>query len=214
MSSITNTRHRVAVLVLVAVAGLLSSSQALGSEAAAEKQGAQLLNAVQRGERDCDEFNESEFALIGEHVMGRMVGSPGAHESMDELMTRMMGEGGEHGMHEVMGERFTDCGNPPVPGGFRGMMGVMGTMMGGYRDGNGPAGRSGMMGASGGMMGGARGDGFGAGGMMAGRSSAPNGGNDDVGWGALAVGALAGILLGVVIASVLWRRRPLGGQRP
>src|SRR6266545_1953218 len=80
--------------------------------------------------RRCSQFTTGDFERIGEHVMGRMLGSQGAHQSMNRLMEQMMGPANERRMHVIMGERFSGCGNPPLPGGYAGMMGAMG-MMGG-----------------------------------------------------------------------------------
>lgn len=88
--------------------------------------------------RNCDRLGSQGFERIGERAMGRMLGSPRAHQSMDELMAQMMGGANEQRMHEAIGERFAGCGNPPLPGGYAGMMGTMG-MMGGF--GPGPDGR-------------------------------------------------------------------------
>lgn len=146
----------VAALMLVLVSPAASQSP--------DARGADLLAAIERGEIECSDLDGEAYAAIGELAMGRMVGSPQAHEAMDRTMSQMMGEPGRDRMHEVMGQSFAACGQPGLPSGFGQMMGVMG-MMGGGSGGYGPAG----------MMGGGyapqssedvTGGGYGAGSMM------------------------------------------------
>ena len=158
----------------VAVAGL--SILAFGLVAALP-----ALGAGQSGDqsRRCSQLTTRDFERIGEHVMGRMLGSQGAHQSMDRLMEQMMGPASERRMHVVMGERFSGCGNPPLPGGYAGMMGAIG-MMGG-----GDGGPGGMMGGAGPGSQTGPGRGYGPGSMMGfNRSDGNDGNNDDapVGW--------------------------------
>lgn len=127
------------VLTLLLAWLALGTGSALASEAAEEQRGAELLTAVERGEMDCADLESGDFDAIGEFAMGRMLGSSSAHEAMDETITRMMGEAGLGRMHEVMGQRFADCGAAGAQGGYGGMMGMLGGgMMGGPGQGYGP----------------------------------------------------------------------------
>jgi hypothetical protein len=113
----------------VLVAGVALAGLAWGSAAAASGQGgADLMRQLSRGDVQCEDLSSADFTAIGEQMMGRMLGSPRAHESMDELMSRMMGGANEERVHEAMGERVAGCGNPAIPGGFGSMMGAMGMM--------------------------------------------------------------------------------------
>ena len=171
--------------VAVAV-GLGLPAQAAAKE---ERRGADLFSAVERGERTCEELRDEDFVAIGEFAMGRMLGSPRAHEAMDRMMASMMGEGGLQGMHEAMGQRFAGCGRPGFPAAFGGMMGMMGGNPGG-----------GQMIGSGGMMG-----------SVAGRDD--DGDND----GAWVAAALIIILVGTAAVAVLLlrsRRHDRGEQDP
>jgi len=126
-------------LYLACVLGALAlaAAPAWASAGAEQREGAQTLRSVEDGERPCGTLETDDYERIGEYAMGRMVGSPGAHASMDRLMAQMMGERAEGRMHVLMGRRFSRCGRGQVPGGFGGMMGAMGMIGGGF----GPRGR-------------------------------------------------------------------------
>lgn len=182
-----------------------------GAAESAESRGAGLLRAVEDGERDCADLSAADFEAIGEFAMGRMLGSPQAHESMDQLATRMMGAGGLERMHQVMGQRFAACGQPDFPGGFGQMMSMMpgmggsigyggdGSMMGGTGYGTGDQGPAGGAVGPGSMMGSNY------------QSSDPDSNdNDDPGaW--MAVAMLVLIVGAGGLAYFLIRRRPQPG---
>jgi hypothetical protein len=86
---------------------------------------ASLFEAVEAGDAECGDLDASDFVAIGEFLIGRMHGSPAAHEAMD----RMMSASGLDDMHEQMGRRLAGCGG--AVGGMMGMMGASGGMMGG-----------------------------------------------------------------------------------
>lgn len=203
--------------VLVALSATVVAVAAFGSGSALAQEGEQgrgILDAVESGELDCAEIDAADFSAVGEYVMGRMVGSQGAHRSMDELMETTMGGRNEERMHEAMGERFTGCGDSRLPGGYAGMMGVMGMMGGGPGSagmmGGGP-GSGGMMGDSGpgGEDGGLPGRGFGPAMMGFDRDD-----DDDVGaWMAVAMLLLVGLAVVAVVLVARAGRRP-GGAAP
>lgn len=201
---VTSKRLPTLVAALLALAGLGAGTAVAAGD---EQRGAQILDLAQSGELDCDRLDAADFAAVGEVVMGRMLGSPEAHDGMDQMMASMMGGSGLDRMHEVMGLRFAGCGNPRFPESFSGMMGTMGMMGGGF-------------GQSGGMMGG------GPGGMMGDRSSDGDalpgqgfgpaammdfdrGDDDDAGaWMAVAMLLLAaGAAVAVILAVRTGRRR-------
>ncbi len=160
---------------------------ASGSIASEEQQGQQVLDAVNNGDRTCSQLSRNDLEVVGDYVMGRMVGSTKAHEQMDALMERTMGARANQQMHTAMGERFTRCGRGSVPSSFGSMMGAMG-MMGGYVAGRTTTG-------SGGMMGGA------------GTSSQSGDGDNDfgaAGWVMVAMMALLLVIAGVAV----WLLRP------
>jgi hypothetical protein len=143
--SALSTKRPLFGLCLIGLAIAVWPGSAFGSIASEERQGQQVLDAVNRGSRSCSELSRDEFEVVGDYVMGRMVGSTQAHEQMDALMDRMMGARANQQMHVAMGERFTRCGRGSVPSSFGSMMGAMG-MMGGYAAGGTAAGSGGMMG--------------------------------------------------------------------
>jgi putative membrane protein len=192
-----------------AAAAALLTSAALGAwplPAGAQEgaQGAALLRSVEDGGRGCDDLDPGDFEEIGEYLMGRMVGSPQAHESMDALMASMMGRSGEARMHEVMGRRLSACGAGGFPPGAAGMMGGLGAfgMMGGAL-GPGPDAAGGV--GYGPMMGG-----FGGGSDPA-DADADFGHMDlDGGWW-IVMGLGMVLFWGLIIVGIVWLVRELGG---
>lgn len=170
-----------------------------------EEQGARLLSEVERGEADCADLDDQDFAAIGEFVMGRMLDSPQAHEAMDRVMASMMGDAGLERMHEVMGERLADCGRPGFPAEVGPMMGLM-QMMGG-----------GTMGGFDGTMGGPAGSGQGYGpaagsGAMMGFDRGVDDDDDDPGaWMAILMLVL---VAGVGVAAFAIARPKRAGSAP
>jgi uncharacterized membrane protein len=139
----------------VVIGVLLVPSLASASVTQEEQTGSRLLGELESGKLRCAEASGSDFDHIGEYVMGRMFGSPRAHEAMNNMMSTMMGAGSEQQTHEAMGRRFAGCGGGRLPAGFGRMMGAvnaMGTMGGGMMGGVGPGGRG--FGGPGNMMGG------------------------------------------------------------
>lgn len=195
-------------LAVLAFAGL-GGAPALAADSG---DGAATLDAVESGQLDCADLDTGDFELVGEYVMGRMVGSAKGHRSMDQLMATMMGGRNAERMHEAMGERFTGCGAGRLPGGYAGMMGAFGMM------GAGGVGPGGMMGGGFGSSGGdgayAR-PGFGPGGPggMMGFSRGVDDDDDDV---ATWMGVAMLVLLAVAVIAVIFiarpRRRAEGGS--
>ena len=188
--------------------GILGASPTLA--ATDEQRGAEVLDSVETGALDCDQLDAVDFEAVGEFAMGRMLGSPGApgaHEAMDRMMASMMGEGGLGRMHEVMGTRFSGCGNPPLPGGFGSMMGAMGMMGGGMMGGFGPDAGDGDRAFPG--------QGYGPAAMMGFDRGAGGDDDDDVaGWMAVAMLVLLAAAAAAVIFVVRSGRRPARGPSP
>ncbi len=181
---------------------LLVPSLASASVAQEEQAGSRALGELESGKLRCAEVSGSEFDHIGEYVMGRMFGSPRAHEAMNNMMSIMMGASSEQQMHEAMGRRFAGCGGGQLPAGFGRMMGAVNAM--------------GMMG--GGMMGGANQGGRSYGGygsMMGGYGYRSSINTSDEGFDGPSAAAMVGVmavLIGAVALAffLLARRRPGG----
>jgi uncharacterized membrane protein len=186
-----------AILVLLglnATPGLASASE--------ERQGAQLLQSVEAGKQRCQQLSRSQFELIGEYVMGRMLGSTARHDAMNQRIRTTTSASGEVQAHVFMGQRFAGCATGAAPAAFGSMMG----MMGNYSGANG----GGMSNGRGGMSNGREGGtGFGTGGMGGSGSRA----GADNGWSS--TDTVLVILLAVLAAALLalaawrpWRRSP------
>lgn len=146
-------RARHFALTTGAILALLSVSTAPSSASAgAEQQGARLLQSLQAGGQKCQQLSRDQYETIGEHVMGRMLGSTANHEAMDEQIRTTTGASGEAQAHVFMGQRFSGCATGAAPVAFGSMMGMMGTYSGANGSGMGN-GRNGfgsdMMGGSG-----------------------------------------------------------------
>ena len=179
-------RRSLLLLVLAVAAGFSAAAVAQGDD---EARGRDLLSAVDARDRDCGDLDDGDFEMIGEYLMGRMVGDAESHDAMDRIMRSMMGERGEEAAHERMGRRFAGCGG----GALGGMMGMM--MGGGY---------------GGGMMGGGYdtydGD---RGSMMGFGRSGVDRADDDDDWdgGDTAMVVMMALLL-ILAVVVLWLFRP------
>jgi uncharacterized membrane protein len=118
--------------------GVLLGAPTASATPQEEHQGSRILRELESGRLHCSEAGAADFELVGEYAMGRMFGSPGRHEAMNRMMSRMMGARGEEGVHEAMGRRFSGCGGGELPAGFGRMMGAVNAMgmMGGYSNGS------------------------------------------------------------------------------
>lgn len=205
-----SVRRRLSAIVLTVVpmlvAAALIAAPAMGS-AAEEQQGAQRLQNLQAGKTSCKSLTTADFELIGEYVMGRMLGSTSTHDAMNLQITRSMGSDGEKQAHVFMGKRFAGCATGAAPAAFGSMMGMMGEgMMGSANRGGYP-----------GMMGSASGDGnYGMRGSWSGRNNGMMGnrdghGNGWSGWG-IAMAVLMGLLLVAIVGALAawgpWKRTP------
>lgn len=95
---------------------------------AAEKEtakGEELWNKLESKEIACQDISDNDFEAIGEYLMERMMGS--SHETMDVMMTKMMGEQNSGQIHAVMAKRMTGCDPQAELSGQQ--MGFMTTMM-------------------------------------------------------------------------------------
>jgi putative membrane protein len=130
--------HRLSVILLTGTlllspvasaqeAGMASSDDHTARE---ETEGKEIWQQMERKEVACKDLTDDQFAALGEYFMGEMTGD--AHEAMNAMMTRMMGEDGEEEMHVIMGKRMSGCGGDgTLPMGNAGMMTpMMGMMMG------------------------------------------------------------------------------------
>lgn len=197
--------HRLA-LTLGAILALLGLNATPGwASAGEERQGAQLLQSVQAGTQKCQQLSRDQFELIGEYVMGRMVGSTARHEEMNQQITATSSASGEVQAHVFMGQRFADCPAGAAPAAFGSMMGMMGNYSG--------ATGSGMSnsGANRGGMGNGHSAANGSGTAMVGGSGSRTG--SDNGWSGtntvliILVGVLAAALLAIATRRP-WRHSP------
>lgn len=203
-----SARTLAAIVVITGLASLVGAPS--GAAESAESRGQALLQAVDSGQRNCTDLSAADFEAIGEFTMGRMLGSPQAHEAMDQLATQMMGSGGLERMHQVMGQRFAACGQPDFPGGFSQMMSMAPGMGGtiGYSGGSSMMGGGGYgpsdQGSGGGAVGpGSMGSDY--------QSSAGDSDADDDPGAWMAVAMLVLILGAGALAYFLVRRRPRTG---
>ena len=180
----------------LSLAALVVPGAALAQADSDQARGAAILRSLQQGQKTCSQLTDSDFELIGEAWMGQVLGSPQAHQAMNQLMSSMMGSPGEEQMHQFMGQRASGCGGGTAPAGFAAMMGRMG-LMAAYQGGTG-------------MTGGQSTNGGGYGGMMGGSPANQNGDNDDSG---ISAGAMVGMMAVPIIAIALallifkpWRR--------
>lgn len=96
--------------------------------------GQALWNQLSAKQISCNQLTDADFDALGDYFMGSMMGN--AYETMDQWMTRSLGEQGDTQMHIAMGKRISGCNPTAVypQGGadfFPAMMGGWG-MMGGH----------------------------------------------------------------------------------
>ncbi len=107
-----------------------------GAASAAGHNHEQMLTEAKRiidANVSCDRLTDDQFEALGEYYMEQM--HPGeAHERMDRMMSRMMGEEGLRRMHINMGKRMycSSTGGGMMGGGMMGNTSSPGNgMMGG-----------------------------------------------------------------------------------
>lgn len=115
------------LVLAVAAVLLITPVGANASVADEERQGRDLVARLQAGDKRCDDLAAQDFEVIGEYVMGRMVGSTEAHEAMNERMREVMGERAEQRMHELMGRRYAGCATGSGGAGTQMGPGMMGS---------------------------------------------------------------------------------------
>lgn len=93
----------VAALFVMSAPALAAS---LSDEVAA---GQQVATKVQTGKTSCSSLSDSDFEVLGESVMDRMVGSRAAHQTMNQRMTQAVGSQSTDRMHQTIGRRFAGC---------------------------------------------------------------------------------------------------------
>ena len=178
---------------------LLLSAPFAGATPREEQQGSRVVEELRSGKLKCSDASASDFELVGEYVMGRMLGSSAQHEAMNQMMAAMMSARGEEGVHEAMGRNFSGCGGGRLPKNFGQMMGAvsaMGSMGGGMMDG--------------GVQGGGR---YGGPGSMMGGSSYSSQAGEDEDFGGPSAGAMAG-MMAVLIGAVALALFLLARWRP
>lgn len=102
-----------------------------GHTAREEAEGKAVWEKLQAKELTCKDLSDDNFGTLGEYFMGQMMGN--AHEAMNNMMIRMMGEEGEEQMHIVMGKRLSGCDTSAAfPSQSIGFMPMMNMMWGGW----------------------------------------------------------------------------------
>lgn len=186
---------RISFALGLALSLAILASLAAPASASSESRGAQLYQQLSSTGKSCAGLNSADLEAIGEFQMGRMAGSPQAHEAVNRMMAATMGPRGEARMHELMGRRLAGCPGGGLPAGFGQMMGAMGIV----------GGAPGVIGAPGQ---GGRGVYGAPGSMMGGYSAEGSRGDDDEGPTAGAmVGMMAVLIAAVALAAFLLRRR-------
>lgn len=93
-----------------------------------EAKGGVIWNDLQAKKLECSGLTDEGYRLLGQYIMGLRLDE--AHEPMDEMMKRMLGETGEARMHIALGQRVSGCFARPVyPANgsqFLPLMGMMG----------------------------------------------------------------------------------------
>ena len=111
----------------------ISPSTSASSTAQDESDGKVIYDKLQSKQTTCQNLTDDDFDVLGDYYMGQRLGDTATHESMNNMMTRMMGEEGEKQMHIALGKRLSGCdGSAPLPvngTNFLPMMGL-GEMMG------------------------------------------------------------------------------------
>ena len=102
-----------------------------GHTAREEAEGKAVWEKLQAKEITCKDLSDDNFGTLGEYFMGQMMGN--AHEAMNNMMVRMMGEKGEEQAHIVMGKRLSGCdASAAFPSQGVGFMPMMSMMWGGW----------------------------------------------------------------------------------
>ncbi len=184
----------VALSLILALSGVAASS-ALGTRAE-EQQGAALLRDFQAGGQSCGNLSSTQFELIGEYLMARIIGSPAAHDAMNARIKQMMGAKGEAQAHIYLAQRTMGCARGAAPASYGQMMGIAGPMM-----------HAGGASGSGMMAGGSTG-------LAAGSMVGGNGHHSASGWssGMIVLTVLLGLgLLAALIAAIVLLSRKRDG---
>jgi hypothetical protein len=171
---------------------------------AEERQGAVLLREFRAGNESCASLSSTQFELVGEYLMARMIGSPAAHDAMNARIKQMMGAEAEAQAHVFLAQRNMGCSQGAVPpASFGQMMGVVGSS----RHGGGGVMNAGMSGGGGGVNSGAMG---GSGSRESSIGNHHSGGSSSpTVWVVLLGGAfLAALVVGLVM--LMRRRSPIG----
>ena|SRR3990167_4893233 len=108
--------------------GIQSDTSSDGHTAREEAEGKEIWDKIQTKELECKNLTDDNFEVLGEYFMGQTTGN--SHETMNNMMVRMMGKEGEEQTHIIMGKRMSGC--EETKGGGNSMMYGWNNMMGGW----------------------------------------------------------------------------------
>lgn len=74
-----------------------------------EAEGKKIWEKLQVKQLKCKNLTDENYEVLGEYFMGQSIGNTQRHAIMNQMMTSMMGEGGEKQMHVTMGKRLSGC---------------------------------------------------------------------------------------------------------
>jgi len=97
------------VLLLAAMAALVSAAPAAASVSDEVAAGRALAEQLQTGGTTCDNLSTGDFEHLGQYVVSRMAGSPQLHAAMIERMRTVLGSDNEQPMRTLMGQRYAGC---------------------------------------------------------------------------------------------------------
>ncbi len=104
------------VFVLVVFASSVASGQTMmnqqdtanaNSMSYSEQKGLAIFNQLQNQQTTCNKLSNSDFDVLGDFYMGRMM--RGNHAAMDQYMVNDLGANGETQVHIALGKRLSGC---------------------------------------------------------------------------------------------------------
>lgn len=107
-----------------------TSTTSIDNTSKEEAQGKAIWESLQVKTKNCRDLSDDDYELLGEYSMGLIAGN--SHQSMNQMMTNMMGESGERQMHIALGKRSSGCDINAIDNSDGFFMPMMGMMFGGW----------------------------------------------------------------------------------